>query len=293
MAPNGSFVVIGDPVGHVRVIPLDGGTYLDLEGFSDAISMVAVGPRNRFVAAGAGAYIREEAVVRVWNLQTGDVEVLDVGDLQDIEYLKFTDESELWVASGSTLRRWRFDGESPQIKQEFDLSMPDGSQLAFDDLGPDEKQVLLHERSGARRLWILDIESHEARVLESHDDTAGWASFDSTGGIILSANRQTEIRVGRVTDEEPHLLLGHEHTATWAGVSPDGKWIASSGNDSTIRLWPMPELSEPPLHTIPQAELVAKLETLTNLRVVRDLESPSGWEIEIGPFPGWETVPTW
>jgi WD40 repeat protein len=294
MAPNGSFVVIGDPVGNVRVIPLDGGTYLDLEGFSDVISRVAVGPQNRFVAAGAGAYILEESVVRVWDLQTEDVEVLDAGDLQPIDYLKFTGESELWVASGPTLRRWRFDGESPQIKQEFDLAMPDGSQLVFDDLGPDEKQGLLHERSGERRLWTLDIESHEARVLESHHDTAGWARFASTGEIILSADRQAEIRVGRVTDEQPHLLLGHEKLpATWAGVSPDGKWIASTGNDSTIRLWPKPDLSEPPLHTIPRAELVAKLETLTNLRAVRDESSSTGWKIEIGPFPGWETVPTW
>ncbi len=40
-------------------------------------------------------------------------------------------------------------------------------------------------------------------------------------------------------------------------------------------------------------ELIAKLETLTNLRVVHDEDSPTGWKLEVGPFPGWETVPTW
>jgi hypothetical protein len=39
--------------------------------------------------------------------------------------------------------------------------------------------------------------------------------------------------------------------------------------------------------------LIAKLKTLTNLRVVRDEESTTGWKLEVGPFPGWETVPTW
>jgi hypothetical protein len=55
----------------------------------------------------------------------------------------------------------------------------------------------------------------------------------------------------------------------------------------------MPDLSEPPLHTLPHDELIAKLHSLTNLRVVRDEESSTGWKLEVGPFPGWETVPTW
>ena len=43
----------------------------------------------------------------------------------------------------------------------------------------------------------------------------------------------------------------------------------------------------------PRARLLAKLESLTNLRVVRDQESETGWTLTHDPFPGWETVPTW
>jgi hypothetical protein len=32
---------------------------------------------------------------------------------------------------------------------------------------------------------------------------------------------------------------------------------------------------------------------LTNLRAVRDASSATGWKIEVGPFPGWKTVPVW
>jgi hypothetical protein len=55
----------------------------------------------------------------------------------------------------------------------------------------------------------------------------------------------------------------------------------------------MPGLSKRPLHTLPREELIAKLKTLTNLRVARDEDSVTGWKLEVGPFPGWETVPVW
>jgi hypothetical protein len=48
-----------------------------------------------------------------------------------------------------------------------------------------------------------------------------------------------------------------------------------------------------PIHALPQAELLAGLKSLTNLRAVRDPSSDTGWTIEVGPFPGWATAPEW
>jgi WD40 repeat protein len=87
--------------------------------------------------------------------------------------------------------------------------------------------------------------------------------------------------------------VGHEGIVQGVALSPDGRWVATSGEDNTLRLWPMPDLSKPPLHTLPHDELVAKLKSLTNLRVVRDPRSPAGWKIDLAPFPGWKDVPTW
>jgi hypothetical protein len=69
--------------------------------------------------------------------------------------------------------------------------------------------------------------------------------------------------------------------------------VASSAVDNTLRLWPMPNLDRPPLHTLPREELIAKLKSLTNVRAVRDPEALNGWTIELGPFPGWKDVPEW
>ena len=40
--------------------------------------------------------------------------------------------------------------------------------------------------------------------------------------------------------------------------------------DGSVRLWPVPDLSRRPLHTLPYDELMARLKALTNLRAVAD-----------------------
>jgi WD40 repeat protein len=91
--------------------------------------------------------------------------------------------------------------------------------------------------------------------------------------------------------EEPHLLYGHTARVSSVAVSPDGRWIASAAEDGTIRLWPMPEGT--PFHTLSHEEILERIRSLTNLRVVPDESSGTGYRVEIGPFPGWKTLHTW
>jgi len=89
------------------------------------------------------------------------------------------------------------------------------------------------------------------------------------------------------------VLPGHAGVAISVAVSPDLRWVASAGEDNTLRLWPMPDLSKPPLQTLPHDELLVRLRSLTNVRAVRDAKSATGWTIELGPFPGWKSIPVW
>jgi len=36
-----------------------------------------------------------------------------------------------------------------------------------------------------------------------------------------------------------------------------------------------------------------RLRALTNVRIVEDENALSGYRVDVGPFPGWETVPSW
>jgi WD40 repeat protein len=289
VAADGSFVVAGTANGLVVVIPFDGGPVRRLgeAGFdAGAVRALAVGPRSRLAAAGS------RTIVRLWNLESDEVRALDAGDGERIQLVEFTEGGDLLVGSGHMLRRWSLNADQPSVAEEIDLQHPEfvSDSLCAVDLV--SRRALLRQGEEDGDLWIMDIDTREAYRLTSHP-TAARCGLHGNGELVSSTDLRGELRIGPATGEEPYLLLGHKDEVNAFAVSPDGRWIASGGDDATIRLWPMPDLSKPPLHTLPREELIAKLKTLTNLRAVPDDESPTGWKFEADPFPGWETVPSW
>jgi WD40 repeat protein len=149
--------------------------------------------------------------------------------------------------------------------------------------------------------WLVrfDIEKGVSNVLSSHKNDVRFSGLDPSGRLALSTGGDGVVRVGPVTGEEPHLLFAHEGLVRWVVVSPDGRWVASSGDDGTIRLSPMPEGK--PFHILPLTEILDRLRAVTNVRVVDDEASSTGYRVatiqtmasDNAPFPGWETVPEW
>ena len=253
---------------------------------------VTFSPDGRFVASLTGAYDMKSAVFRVWDVATAqEIAVLRPADGEFRDGSSFTSDGRLLTGTSKGVVAWDVKTGDQKILVEVDV----GNFVASDD-----GQRLLVTKEGeagwmqdpAGSPTFFDLETGAVTTLTTHGLRVWSMALDRDGTVAVTGDRNGIIRVGPVTGEEPHLLLGHDGEIKHLAIDPLGRWIASGGQ-KTVRLWPMPDLSKPPLHTLPREELIAKLKTLTNLRVVRDDESPTGWKLTHDPFPGWETVPTW
>ena len=139
---------------------------------------------------------------------------------------------------------------------------------------------------------FVDLAQNGRRGVSSHGGGVTAVAIDAAGRTLVTGDEQGAVRVGLADGSEPHRLCCHAGGVSTVAVAPDGKWVASASG-SEIRLWPMPDVTKPPLHTLPYEELMAKLRALTNLQVVEDPASPTGYKLDIGPFPGWKDVPAW
>jgi WD40 repeat protein len=287
---DGTRVLVGSQGPGAQVLFPNGDPPLTLAGFRGLVWGVALSPDGRLAAAAGGVEDPADRVIRVWDVASGKVvTVLEVGERPYAYNLNFTLDGHLLSASESGLLRWDVaTGERELLYQGMVISFAASA---------DGRRVLMVEGKDASDVWgqavLLELESSTVTRLDRFGEDVTSVAIDPAGTIAITGDRDGEVRVGSVIGEEPHLLLGHESTVWALAIDPRGRWIASGSEGGTIRLWPMPDLSKPPLHTLPHDELIAKLKTLTNLRVVRDEDSPTGWKLTVGPFPGWETVPSW
>jgi WD40 repeat protein len=302
VGPEGRKILVTsrDP-GRATLVPLDGGTPRTLERFSSALMLEspAISRDGRFAAAGSRAR-PEGNLIEVWDLESGTVRGLDprspgqecgagLHTESAVFDVEFTSDGRLLSAGLSGLRLWDVDDGTNTLLRPC----ADGPMYPF-LAGSLEDRFLLGETDIVQKTSLLsfhDLRAGVSRELTSFGNDVLSVALDPKAEIAATGDWDGLVRVGPVTGEEPHLLYGHDLEVLSVAVSPDGRWVASGSQDGTIRLWPMPEGR--PFHTLPYDELLARLRSFTNLRVVRDEGSETGYRVEAGPFPGWAVLPEW
>ncbi len=296
--PLGRYVLVNAYYGpRVFLVPLEGGEPRLMPGFTQGEGWVfspAFSPDGRLAVA-AGFF---PPLLRVWDIESGEVRKLDMRVPGEEGCLPENYRGSVWgqfLSNGSLLtvgdqgiRIWDLDrGTSRRIRPCVDAIDP---VLSLDR---DRRRAVIvyPDSEKGSTFGVLDLETEAFREITSHGNRVSVAALDPTGTIVVTGDFNGVVRAGPVSGESPHLLYGATLEISSIAVSPDGKWIASASQDGTIRLWPMPEGT--PFHTLAYEEILERIRGLTNLRVVPDESSGTGYRVEIGPFPGFKTLPTW
>ena len=297
VSPEGDLFAAATGAGGSQVwIGRDGEEPRALAGSEDlslGTFLVGFSPDGRFIAALDGGYDPASKALHVWEVAADKkIATLRLDGERFTKPWAFSSDGRLITGSTKGVVAW--DVETGEHELLVEIRVRRGFASG------DGRRLLVTERKGdgeARHPVVsptfFDLDTGEVTVLSTHGLHVQAMSMDEEGKIAVTGDSSGIIRVGPVSGEEPHLLLGHDTSILCLAIDPLGRWIASGGQDGTLRLWPMPDLSKPPLHTLPREELIEKLKTLTNLRVIHDEGSPTGWTLTHDPFPGWAEVPTW
>jgi len=227
-------------------------------------------------------------VIRIWDLVDGEMRTLGPVTGGSVS-LGFDDDRKLRWAGGGGERVFDLEDGSVEIvaaegRDYFKVVSSSETFMFVGELDPDNNSVSL--------LW-KSLEDEDSRRITSHGTGVEDLAIHPSERWVVTGSGDGILRLGPVSGEEPHLLYGHRGLIRAVAFSPDGQWVASGGDDETVRLWPIPDLSRPPLHIRPLDDLLATLKSLTNLRIIEDPESSTGWKLDYAPFPGWAEVPEW
>ena len=290
LSPDGNTLSIGgrpdDRTSPLLVRRDDGSEHLLTGGFADEMVGHSFSPDGRLLAGVGGRVTADENVIKVWDLDT--LELVAEHDPEQILWtysVEFAGNRQIIWSGENGLYRWDLDLDEHHLIDSgkntvgFATDRSGTRLVAFDAL--------------TRTMSKFDLTTGAKTVLPAYGNDVNAFTLSADGEVLATADRLNGlVRVGSLTNAEPHLLFSHKGLPRSIAIDPQRRWIVTA-SDEEIRLWPMPDLSQPPLHTLPYEELLAKLRSLTNIRLVEDPDAPEGWSLTFEPFPGWEATPMW
>jgi WD40 repeat protein len=234
---------------------------------------------------------------RLWDVATGAVRILqqEPGDIFNKAVARFSTDGSLFMSgSGGVIKRWNPANGTVTIVARSSLpqvwnysSSRDGRYVlaAFNPKG-------FPTPTTRSELKLFDLHQNTVRTITTYGNNVMACVLDSTGESMAVLDVGGAIRVGRVGDE-PHVVICPPGFNFFA-MSPDWRWMALTTNpnntsaDTTVIIWPVPQGR--PIQSLSHKEFLEYLQARTNLRVVADKATLSGYRVDKVPFNGWGKI---
>ena len=296
--PAGQMLALSGGEGSLSVLRLADGSMQVLPGIpaKTLVGRPAFGEGGRLLAAGIHGGPPEEKLIRVWDLESGAVRTFGplpgagsawVGGIMNVRFMGR--DRLLAAVVGTGLVSLDLKSGASRVV----VAQPIGQFAVSRDGRYGVGAVNVEKDRGSRPVLRFRLEEGTAQPLSTHGTDVTAIAMDASDSLVATGSSDGTIRVGRVSGEEPHVLLGQQGSIYSIAFSPDGRWLATAGEAFAIHLWPVPDISKPPLHRRSHDDLLTGLRSHTNLRAVPDSSSATGYRLEPGPFPGWAKVPEW
>ncbi|KAB8068803.1 WD40-repeat-containing domain protein, partial [Aspergillus leporis] len=150
------------------------------------------------------------------------------------------------IASGSddcTIKIWDWElGELERTLKGHTRAVRDV------DYGGPRDNILLASCSTdlSIKLWKPADDYKNIRTLQGHDHIVSTVRFIPSSNLLISASRDTDIRIWDITTGYcVQTLSGHSGWVRGIAISFDGRYLLSTGHDMTARLWDISTVSNP------------------------------------------------
>jgi hypothetical protein len=297
VAPDGRHAAAGfsDPF---LISLLDGTARKLMDGGGEMFTGAAFDSTGEIVAASFRTSDPREPAIRVVDLRTGRVDDLMIrgGTAGDVpaNSMAFGADGTLYTGGDGGIRRCNL-----AVKTCTTWRATNVAKIALSGNRRFLLAAMFKEGRGMGtsrgELVLFDLHTGTERAIPGFGTEMTHLAINHTGTTIAAIDRARTLTIAATTGDRRYVI---PRAGSFVGgpsglaISPDDEWVGTSIGPE-IRLYPMPDLSQPPLHTVPLDELMSRLDAMTNARAVPDPASSTGYKLEAGPFPGWRKQPRW